>query len=421
MRRRTFLKTSAAAAIVLAAGPNLANSRSGANIQLSFRGGGGFPATVQTIIDAFNKQHPEILVKTQTPAQNWDEQLQRTILDIRTGRAPALAVQSYNRIRLVAKQRAAVPINTLIAAESSWSSMGYTDALMSMAELGREQWGLPLAISNPVIFYNEDLLRKAGIDPATLNSSWDNVVAAAAKVTALGDGTMGSFFDYTADGNWMFQALLFSLGGRMMSEDDKQIAFDSPEGQTALRIVEGFGEAGQIDMTRKQADQLFVAGKVGLFFTSSRRLGNYLKTVGERFTLGAARLPAPSKNSRVPVGGGFLSLTTDEKEQQAAAWEFMKFATGPVGQTIVVERTGAVPGNALAVDRLADFYARNPQAKAGLDQLPIMTGWYTFPGKNAIKISSVILEHLRSVITLSKAPNDVLPVMRRDVAALLPA
>lgn len=421
MRRRTFLTTSAAAAVATATGPKLALAGSGADIQLSFRGGGGFPATVQAIIAAFNKRHPDIAIRTQTPAQNWDEQLQRTILDLRTGRAPALAVQSYNRIRLVAEQRAAVPLDGLIAAEPDWGSMGYTDALMGMAELDGRQWGLPLAISNPVMFYNADLLRKAGVDPAAVNRGWDDVVEAAAKVTALGGDRMGSFFDYTADGNWMFQALLFSLGGRMMSADDKRIAFDGPAGRTALRIVRGFGEAGQIDMTRKQADQLFVAGKVGLFFTSSRRLGNYLKTVGDRFTLGAARLPAPSKNSRVPVGGGFLSITTDAPERQADVWAFMKFATGPVGQAIVVERTGAVPGNALAIDRLTDYYARNPQARAGLDQLPVMTGWYTFPGRNAIKISNVIFEHLRSVITLRKTPDDVLPAMRRDVTALLSA
>ena len=174
-------------------------------------------------------------------------------------------------------------------------------------------------------------------------------------------------------------------------------------------------------MTRKQADQMFISGTVGMFFTSSRRLGNYQRAVGNRFRLGAIPLPAPSPDSRVPVGGGFLSMTTADPDLQQAAWSFMKFATGPIGQAIVVERTGAVPGNALAVDRLADFYARNPQAKAGLDQLPIMTGWFTFPGPNAIKITEAIFEHLRSVITLRRSPDAVLADMRRDVTALLPA
>ena len=421
MERRTFLASSAATAAALISGVGPAQAGPTADIRLSFRGGGDFPATVQAIIDAFNERQPGIQIETQAPAQDWDEQFQRTMLDLQTGRAPELAVQSYNRVRLVAERKAARPLGPLIAAEKNWVTLGYTDALMSMAEHGGQQWGLPLAISNPVIFYNEDLLGQAGVDIAALGKSWDNVVAAAEKVTALGDGRMGSFFDYTADGNWMFQALLFSLGGRMMSDGEKNVAFDGPMGHEALRIVQGFGEAGQIDMTRKQADQMFISGSVGMFFTSSRRLGNYRRAIGDRFRLGATRLPAPSPESRVPVGGGFLSLTADDPDVQEAAWAFMKFATGPVGQAIVVERTGAVPGNALAVDRLADFYARNPQAKAGLDQLPVMTGWFTFPGPNAIKITEVIFEHLRSVITLRRSPKEVMADMRRDVIALLPA
>ena len=421
MKRRTFLVSSAAAAAALVSGSRPLQAGQTADIRLSFRGGGDFPATVQAIIDAFNERQPDVRIETQAPAQDWDEQFQRTMLDLQTDRAPELAMQSYNRVRLVAERKAAQPLGPLIAKERNWEALGYTDALMSMAEHAGQQWGLPLAISNPVIFYNEDLLDQAGVDLAGLNRNWDNVVAAAEKVTALGDDNMGSFFDYTADGNWMFQALLFSLGGRMMSDGERKIAFDGPLGREALRIVQGFGEAGQIDMTRKQADQMFISGRVGMFFTSSRRLGNYQRAVGERFRLGAVPLPAPSPESRVPVGGGFLSLTTGDADAQRAAWAFMTFATGPVGQAIVVERTGAVPGNALAVDRLADFYARNPQAKAGLDQLPRMAAWFTFPGPNAIKITEVIFEHLRSVITLRRPPDAVLADMRRDVAALLPA
>ena len=419
MKRRTFLALSAATMANLAYGLSFAHAQSARRVGLSFRGGGGFPATVQAIVDAFKTAHPDIAVETQAPAQSWDDQLQRTVLDLRTGRAPDLAVQSYNRLRLVAERKAAVPLNDLIASEKNWDALGYGEAMMSMAELEGQQLGLPLAISNPVIFYNRDLLEQAEVEVEELNRSWDAIVAAAAKVSALGDGKMGSFFDYTADGNWMFQALLFSLGGRMMSEGDKEIAFDRDPGRKAMEIVQGFGKAGQVDMTRKQADQMFVSGGVGMFFTSSRRLGNYQRTIGDRFRLGAVRLPAPSPDSRVPVGGGFLSLTGGSSEQQKAAWAFMKFATGPVGQSIIVERTGAVPGNALAVDRLSDFYAKNPQAKAGLARVPIMTGWYTFPGPNALKITEVIFGHLQSVITLREPPEKALAAMRRDVAALL--
>src|SRR5215475_2339933 len=125
----------------------------------------GFKPVMQALIDRFSASHPGIAVTMQTPADSWDAQLQRTILDERTGDAAELAVQGYNRLRIVAENRAAVPLDPLIAAESGFVGQGYTTALMSLGKQDGKQWGLPLAISNPVLFYNADLLKQAKVDP----------------------------------------------------------------------------------------------------------------------------------------------------------------------------------------------------------------------------------------------------------------
>ena len=50
----------------------------------------------------------------------------------------------------------------------------------------------------------------------------------------LDDEVMGVFFRFIHSGNWSWQALLTSHGGRIVSEDETQIAFDSPAGLRAL-------------------------------------------------------------------------------------------------------------------------------------------------------------------------------------------
>ncbi|MFQ3452397.1 ABC transporter substrate-binding protein [Bradyrhizobium sp. UFLA01-814] len=404
--------------IGLAFGGPSARARSNLQIQVSFFDS-AFQPVMQALIRRFNQQTPQIELRVQTPAQTWDAQLQRTILDMRTGAAAELAVQGYNRLRIVAQNKAAIPLDPLIAKESDWAAQGYSPALMSLGEFQGQQWGLPLALSSPVIFYNANLLKEASVDPQIFAAGWDSVTDAAKKITALGGGKMGAFFDYTADGNWMYQALLFSLGGRMMSNDERVIVFDDAIGLRALQILRKFGEAGQVDMTADQAGQSFAAGVTGMIFTSNRRLGAYQKAIQGRFELGAAPLPKV-EGGRVPVGGGFLSVTTSDPAKQKAAWEFLKFATSPVGQEIVVRMTGAIPGNINAASNLDDFYAKAPQARAGLEQLPIVSSWYSFPGPNAIKIGDVLFERLRSIITLKVTPEDALRAMRADVDALLP-
>lgn len=421
MKRRTFLASAGAAVAAgtldLAFGRPAARAQGKVRIQVSFFDA-AFQPTMQALIDKFHEQAPQIEIRIQAPAQSWDAQLQRTILDIRTGAAAELAVQGYNRLRIVADNKAAIPLDGLIAEESDWARQGYSPALVSLGELHAQQWGLPLQLSNPVIFYNADLFKEAGVDPQTF-ATWDSVTEAAKKITALGGGRTGAFFDYSADGNWMYQALLFSLGGRMMSPDEKAIAFNDATGLRALQILRKFGEAGQVDMTADQGGQSFAAGVTGMIFTSNRRLGAYEKAIRGRFELGSAPLPK-TEGGHVPAGGGFLSITTSDQVKQKAAWEFLKFATGPVGQATVVRMTGALPGNANAASNLNDYYIKTPQAKAALEQLPILTAWYSFPGPNAIKISDVLLDHLRSVVTLKVAPEAALKAMRADVDALLP-
>jgi multiple sugar transport system substrate-binding protein len=48
-----------------------------------------------------------------------------------------------------------------------------------------------------------------------------------------------------------------------------------------------------------------------------------------------------------------------------------------------------------------------------------VTGWYSFPGPNSIKITEVIREHLRRVVTLQISPEEALALMQRDIEALL--
>ena len=101
----------------------------------------------------------------------------------------------------------------------------------------------------------------------------------------------------------------------------------------------------------------------------------------------------------------------------------MKFATGPVGATIIAETTGYVPPSKVANDvDLGDFYRDSPNHCVALEQLPLLTAWYAFPGENGVKITDVIRDHLNTFIagTRTKEPDAVLADMTADVQKLLP-
>jgi multiple sugar transport system substrate-binding protein len=116
-------------------------------------------------------------------------------------------------------------------------------------------------------------------------------------------------------------------------------------------------------------------------------------------------------------------MLTKDPAKQKAAWEFMKFAAGPQGATIIVKSTGYVPATDLPAKdpaMLGDFYKASPNHRVALELLPYVSAWYAFPGENGVKITDVIKDHLQTVVAKSAKPDDVLKRMASDTAALLP-
>ncbi len=69
---------------------------------------------------------------------------------------------------------------------------------------------------------------------------------------------------------------------------------------------------------------------------------------------------------------------------------------------------------------LAPFYQANPNHLTAIAQMPVLTGWYAFPGDNGLKITDVIKDHLQTVVSQEVQPAVALTDMSKAVQALLP-
>ena len=128
--------------------------------------------------------------------------------------------------------------------------------------MGGKQVGLTFSASNPICYYNANLVRAAGGDPDNFPKDWDGVLALAAKIAALGDGVSSMHYRWAGD-DWMFSALLYGNGGQMLSEDEKTVAFGEP-GLKALKLLDRMVKEGKMPpLTVEAALQAFYAGKLG--------------------------------------------------------------------------------------------------------------------------------------------------------------
>src|SRR3569832_481138 len=130
--------------------------------------------------------------------------------------------------------------------------MGYDQALLSLGHVKGKQVGIGFSLSTPVVYFNADLLRKAGLNPDKFPTTWDGIIEAAKKAKAANPGTHSMHLDWEITGNWMWQALVFSNGGTMLTADEKKVAFDGAAGKTAINTLAKAVKEGEMRNFRRQ-------------------------------------------------------------------------------------------------------------------------------------------------------------------------
>ena len=421
MLRRTALK-SLAATTALVAAPAIAQSATEIVVEYSIPD--LFKTLHENIAREFMKANPQYKVTFRAPQPGYEEITQSVLRAAVTNTLPDVAYHGLNRQRIFVDRGIAQPLDGLIAADAEFKGFGHAPGLLDIGKVKGKQYGVGFSLSTPILYVNGDLVEKAGGNLAALPATWDGIFELARKIKALGGNTQGFHFDWDITGNWMFQALVFSNGGTMLSEDEKKVAFDGEAGKQAIATLSRMVKDGTMrDVAQSVALQDFTSGTMGIWGHSTSRLGGVTKQVGEKFKLRTAAFPTAA-NGRLPMGGNTAMLFAKDPASQKAAWDYIKFATGPVGATLMVKATGYFPSALKVADdpaMLKDFYTANPNHLVAMKQLPKATGWYAFPGENGLKITDVIKDHLQSVVAQKAEPMTALSTMSKEVQALLPA
>jgi ABC-type glycerol-3-phosphate transport system substrate-binding protein len=230
----------------------------------------------------------------------------------------------------------------------------YKDLLPTIKENitdGSKVYGLPKTYYVTGLVYNRDLFKQAGLDPDQPPTTWDQVAADAAKISALGNGISG-YEDYSGGGTggWHFTSEIYSLGGQMVNADGTKAAFNSAQGKQVLQTLKDMRwqthGIGPTPVTQwADAFPPLAAGKVGMFLGAPdviQRLTNVLGANPSPY--GLAALPG---GKGAQMGGDmfyFKKTDTPNEIKAAIAWINYEYMTPGVGQ-FNYERNKALSGD----------------------------------------------------------------------------
>ncbi|GCE28193.1 ABC transporter substrate-binding protein [Dictyobacter alpinus] len=319
-------------AVVLSAcgGPGATNTNTGnasngncSNVQLTFWNALSGPdgPFIQQLVTQFNTAHPESKVKMSIiPLNNFATKLD-TAAASKT--LPDVAIINEDQIATQAFRNVISPIDDVM------SKIGYTqndfpDRAWSQDEVAGKRYGIPLFINPMTAFYNEDLLKKAGLsNPPTTDADFQRAAA------AMNAGGKHGFQITTGfPVQQIFQQLLHQFGGNEFNADNTQATWNSPAGVKALQWMKDAQSKYSQPKLPVDADvNSFKTGNVGMIWNGIWQNSN---VTGDAVEFAGKAAATPQIGSQPATWAGMGSLTIPANKQsntctRSAAATFIKY------------------------------------------------------------------------------------------------
>jgi len=391
-----------------------------------------FPAFAkfhEPIAQEFMKRHPDIRIQYRAPAPTYDDGHQTMMREAVTNQLPDVYYSGFHLLteltHTLEKRKQIVDLGPLLAAEGAeFRKANYSDRILALGKVDGKLYGLPFNASTPIMMYNADLVKKAGGDPDHMPDTWDGIMALAKKIKASGGAEVAGIAYNVNDWPdvWLYHAMILQAGGTVV--DGKSVPLGGPD--LGVKVLDRFrnfvSEAGMPLINWDQSRQQFIAGRIGIFFDTPARLRQVTDLIGDKFTLRSATFPIDNKTKGgLPTGGNAALITTHDAKKQKAAWEFIKFETGPEAQKIVVETTGYLPTNLRAPgsEFLGPFYDKNPNFRTVALQMERSVPWQGYPGGNSVRIWRAQREIITSVMRGDIAPKAGYDRLMKETATLM--
>jgi multiple sugar transport system substrate-binding protein len=382
----------------------------------------------EPIAQEFMKLHPDIKISFRAPAANYDEGHQVMFRQAITNQLPDIYFPGFHLLAelkdVLAKRGQIVDLGPLLAAEpAEWRTANYSESILSLGKVGGTLYGLSVNASLPIMYYNTELVKKAGGDPQHMPDTWDGVVALAAAIHKASPDAAGMAYNvHDWPDDWLFRSLIHQSGNNMLDPAGK-VAFDTDSAKKAVANLRRFVTEGAMSLIDFDSSrQQFVAGQIGVFFDTPARLRQVTDLVGTRFTLGTDIFPVDDKaKGGIPTGGCAIIITTKDTAKQKAAWEYAKFITGPEAQKIVVEVTGYLPTNKLAdgPGYLGPFYTKNPNFKTAVREIDRAVPWQGYPGGASVRVWRKQRETVNAIMRGEVSPDAGLTKIAKETTELM--
>ncbi|MFC4950002.1 ABC transporter substrate-binding protein [Pseudonocardia sp. GCM10023141] len=397
---------------------------------------GIFGETTKNLVAEFRKQHPNIHVEAVPPQGGVAEIAQSVQRQVIAGSPPDVGQLTFADLRYTASDLGAQSLDKLVGRDEvqkllTASPHPYAPRAAVLGDVDGTTYGIPYVFSTPMLFINADLFRRAGLDPAHLPKTWEEVATAAAaiaKVPGTSGGAYLSCLDGPSGGDWCLTGIVRSAGGRLLSADGTSLAWTDPKSVEAFTGLQKIAQAGQNalpNLSGSDAQDAFLRGNLGMLLSTAALQNAILTSSAGKWQATAAPMPSFGATPAVPTNSGSaLFILTKDPAKQRAAWELIKFLTSAQSESTITSKIGYVPLRASLIDDpayLKSFADAHPDfVRPNVAQLDRLEPWVSYPGPNYQQIRTLLNKATEEIVFRGADPLATLTAAQTSAQALMP-
>lgn len=260
-------------------------------------------------------------IKVNLEVQSWDNLNSVITTKVQGNKAPD--IMNGGPFAGFAADDLLYPIKDVVSSETL---ADFQDSFVQNASVDGVQYGAPLLASARALFVNDDLLAKAGV--AAAPKTWDELLSAAKKISALGGGIAGYGMPLGSEEAQAESAIWFYGAGGGFGDANK-ITIDTPENLKGAQFIQkmvkdGATQADAGATNRSPLMDVFVQGKIGMIIGLPPTVGQIEKG---NPTLKYSINPIPTADGKpftLGVADHLMAFKNDGKKK-AAITKFLDF------------------------------------------------------------------------------------------------
>ncbi len=229
--------------------------------------------------------------------------------------------------------------------KSGYDLTDYWPALLESASYNGSVYGLPRDISVEALYYNKDIFDKAGVAYPTDKWTWDDLQAAAQKLTEVEANGRVARYGLAMEGG-KFQLWIGENKGAILDDlrnPSKSTIADAP----SMEAIKFFADMMNNKVAIRDADlnqaggdaALFQSGRAAMIIQNSSRVSAF-NQAGLKYDV--APVPLPKNGQRSAAAGGAAWVMSSASDNKDAAWTFLSWLQSKDGGQRLYTESGEI-------------------------------------------------------------------------------